>query len=251
MKSRCELLSTTNLTLKSRYSSFRRIQIGQIAFFHVVLGSGRTFKTFNFLSSMASTWLLLQRLVIFVLYYNIKFFCNIRSIVHNVFLKFRSWWKTPTLYKMSWTSSVHSKLSIVWELDFVKIVRMSKILNKKDCNLSTKSLYYESLSHACQIWISYDRPTPDLDGSMHHSEKYKVNFLSPFQEVISVLEIYLWSLLMFIFLLLYSNLRRRWSLCSMSNLPRFHEYCPSFGPGFPHVGDGSCWMGELQHFQQD
>ncbi len=55
----------------------------------------------------------------------------------------------------------------------------------------TKPFYYESLSHACQIWILYDRPTLDLDGSMHHSEKYKVSFLSPFQEVISVLEIYL------------------------------------------------------------
>ncbi len=67
------------------------------------------------------------------------------------------------------------EIIIMWELDFVKIVRMSKNLNNKDCNLLTKPLYYESLSHACQIWISYDRPTLDLDGSMHHSEKYKIS----------------------------------------------------------------------------
>ncbi len=42
------------------------------------------------------------------------------------------------------------KIVIVWELDFVKVVKMSKILNK-DCNFSTKSLYHESLSHAHQI----------------------------------------------------------------------------------------------------
>ncbi len=27
-----------------------------------------------------------------------------------------------------------------------------------------------------------------------------------------------------------------------------HEYSSSFGLGFPHVVDGSCWMGKLQHF---
>jgi len=97
---------------------------------------------------------------------------------------------------------------------------MSKNLNNKDYNLSTKPLYCESLSHVCQIWISYDKPNPNLDATMHHSEKYKVNYLSPFQEIISVLEIYLWSLLMVLFLLLYSNLRRRWSLCSTLNLPK-------------------------------
>jgi hypothetical protein len=66
----------------------------------------------------------------------------------------------------------------MWELDFVEIVRMSKALNNKDCNLSMKLLYRESLSHMHQIWISYDRLTPELDGSMHHNEKYKVSSLS-------------------------------------------------------------------------
>ncbi len=83
------------------------------------------------------------------------------------------------------------EIIVVWELDFVKIVRMLKFMNNKDCNLSTKPLYCESLSHLCRIWISYDRPTPDLDGSMYHSEKYKVCSFSPFQEAISMLEIYL------------------------------------------------------------
>jgi hypothetical protein len=69
------------------------------------------------------------------------------------------------------------KIVVVWELDFVKLIKMSKILNNKDCNMSMKPLYHKSISHARWIWISYDRPTPDLDGSMHHNEKYKVSFL--------------------------------------------------------------------------
>jgi hypothetical protein len=32
------------------------------------------------------------------------------------------------------------EIVVVWELDFVKICKVSKIFNK-DCNLSTKSLY--------------------------------------------------------------------------------------------------------------
>jgi hypothetical protein len=69
------------------------------------------------------------------------------------------------------------EIVVVWELDFVKIVRMSKNLNNKDYNMSMKSSYHESLTHAHQIWLSYDRPTLDLDGSLHHSEKYKVTSL--------------------------------------------------------------------------
>jgi hypothetical protein len=48
MKSRHELLCTINLTIRSQYSPFRRTWRGQTTFFHVVLGSGKTFKTFNF-----------------------------------------------------------------------------------------------------------------------------------------------------------------------------------------------------------
>jgi hypothetical protein len=40
------------------------------------------------------------------------------------------------------------KIIMVWELDFVKIMRMSKKLNNKDCNLVTKPSYCESLRHA-------------------------------------------------------------------------------------------------------
>jgi hypothetical protein len=39
------------------------------------------------------------------------------------------------------------KIFVVWELDFIKIIRMLKNLNK-DCNLSTKLSYCKSLSHA-------------------------------------------------------------------------------------------------------
>jgi hypothetical protein len=83
------------------------------------------------------------------------------------------------------------EIVIVCELDFEKIVRMSKILNNKDCSLLTKLSYHKSLSHVCWIWISYERPILDLDGSMCHNEKYKVSSLFSFQKVILVLEIYL------------------------------------------------------------
>lgn len=48
MKSGHKLLCTTNLTLRSQYSPFRRTWRGQTTFFHIVLRSGKTFKTFNF-----------------------------------------------------------------------------------------------------------------------------------------------------------------------------------------------------------
>jgi hypothetical protein len=71
------------------------------------------------------------------------------------------------------------KTIVVCELDFVKIMRMSKILNNKDCNLSTKLLCCESFTYVCQIWLSYDRLTPDVDGILCHNKNYKVNsFLS-------------------------------------------------------------------------
>ncbi len=41
------------------------------------------------------------------------------------------------------------KIIIVWELDFVKIIRMSKNLNHKDCNLLMKLSYCENPSHVC------------------------------------------------------------------------------------------------------
>jgi hypothetical protein len=57
------------------------------------------------------------------------------------------------------------KIIVVWELDFVEVMKMSKILNK-DCNMSMKSSYCESLTHVHQIWISYDKLTLNLDNSL-------------------------------------------------------------------------------------
>ncbi len=91
------------------------------------------------------------------------------------------------------------KIIVVFELDFVKIVKMSKFLNNKACNMSMNLSYHKSLSHVHWIWISYDRPTLDLDGSMRHNEKYKISYLFSFQEVILVLEIYLRSFLILFF----------------------------------------------------
>jgi len=111
------------------------------------------------------------------------------------------------------------EIVIVWELNFVKIMKMSKNLNNKDSNMSMKSSYHESLTHAHQIWLSYSRPTPNLDGFLCHSEKYKLIFLL-FVWFISVLEINLRTFLILFFVSLYSNSRRHWSLCSTSNPPQ-------------------------------
>lgn len=59
----------------------------------------------------------------------------------------------------------------------------------KDCNLSTKSSYWKNLTHARQIWLSYNRPKLNLDGFLHHSKKYKVAPL-PFVSFNSFLDIF-------------------------------------------------------------
>jgi hypothetical protein len=89
---------------------------------------------------------------------------------------------------------------MVWKLDFVKIVRMSKNLNK-DYNLSTKPLYHENLTHGRRTWVSYDKPTPYLDGYLRYSEKYKVTSLL-YVSFNLVLKINLWTFLI-IFIVLH------------------------------------------------
>jgi hypothetical protein len=59
-------------------------------------------------------------------------------------------------------------------MDFVKICNLSKILNNKDCDLTTKLFYRENLAHALQIWDAYEWPRPILDASFRHFDKYKV-----------------------------------------------------------------------------
>ncbi len=54
----------------------------------------------------------------------------------------------PNIAKDSFLKISTFEIIIVWELDFVKIVKMSKILKNKDYNLSTKPSYHEILTHA-------------------------------------------------------------------------------------------------------
>jgi hypothetical protein len=98
MKSRHELLFTTNFTQKSPFSLFWRTQKGQIACFHLILGNGRTFKTYNFLSSVGSTQLLLQRLVLFDFHYKILNFSLYIRLLTMMFCYLGTSWG-PQHYK--------------------------------------------------------------------------------------------------------------------------------------------------------
>jgi hypothetical protein len=43
------------------------------------------------------------------------------------------------------------EIIVMWELDFVKIVRMSKKLNNKDCNLLTN----HCITRACHMLVEF------------------------------------------------------------------------------------------------
>jgi len=60
--------------------------------------------------------------------------------------------------------------------------------------MSTKLLYCENLAHGHRIWVSYNKLTPYLNGSLHYSEKYKVNSLL-YVSFNLVLKINLWTFL--------------------------------------------------------
>ncbi len=71
---------------------------------------------------------------------------------------------------------IYSKFQIIvmWDMDFVRICNLSKILNNKDCDFGTKPSYKENLAHACRIWDAYEWPHPNLDVSLRHFDEYKV-----------------------------------------------------------------------------
>jgi hypothetical protein len=57
----------------------------------------------------------------------------------------------------------------------MKICKLSKILNNKDCELNTKPSYRENLAHVRRIWNAHSKPCPNLDASLRHIEEYKVS----------------------------------------------------------------------------
>jgi hypothetical protein len=59
----------------------------------------------------------------------------------------------------------------------MKICKLSKILNNKDCDLSMKLSYRENLAHVQRIWDAYERLRLDLDASLRHTKEYKVRIL--------------------------------------------------------------------------
>ncbi len=61
----------------------------------------------------------------------------------------------------------------MWDIDFVRICNLLKILNK-DCDLGMKPSYREYLAHACRIWDAYQQPHSNLDVYFRHFDKYKV-----------------------------------------------------------------------------
>jgi hypothetical protein len=47
------------------------------------------------------------------------------------------------------------QIIVIWDIDFVKICKLSKILNKNDRNFNTNLLCRENLAHAWRIWDTY------------------------------------------------------------------------------------------------
>jgi hypothetical protein len=56
-----------------------------------------------------------------------------------------------------WVQEIYSnfQIIIIWDTNFMKICKLSKILNNKDCDFNTKPLYRENLANACRIWDTY------------------------------------------------------------------------------------------------
>jgi hypothetical protein len=93
---------------------------------------------------------------------------------------------------------IFSKFQIIvmWDTNFVRICNLSKSLNK-DCDLGTKPSYRENLTHAFQIWDTYEWTCPNLDASLRHFNEYKV-----FKYHIMLCNIPLFLLLLLIILVL-------------------------------------------------
>jgi hypothetical protein len=66
------------------------------------------------------------------------------------------------------------QIIIVWDINFVKICNLSKVLNNKDSVLSMKPSYRKNLANVCQIWDVYEKSLPNLDAFLQHSKEYKV-----------------------------------------------------------------------------
>jgi hypothetical protein len=47
------------------------------------------------------------------------------------------------------------QIIIVWDIDFINICILSKILNNKDYDLGMKPSYREKLVHTQRIWDAY------------------------------------------------------------------------------------------------
>jgi hypothetical protein len=66
------------------------------------------------------------------------------------------------------------QIVIVWDINFLKICNLSKVLNNKDNVLNMKPSYRENLTNARQIWDVYEKLLPNLDMFFQHSKEYKV-----------------------------------------------------------------------------
>jgi len=71
------------------------------------------------------------------------------------------------------------QIVVMWDIDFMRICKISKLFNNKDCAMNTNPSYRKSLVHARQIWDSYGRPLPNLDSSLQHSKNCKVKWETP------------------------------------------------------------------------
>jgi len=56
----------------------------------------------------------------------------------------------------------------------MKMCKLFKILNNKDCDLNIKPSYMENLAHVRRIWDAYQRPRLNLDVFFQHTKEYTV-----------------------------------------------------------------------------
>jgi hypothetical protein len=110
-----------------------------------------------------------------------------------------------------------------------------------------KLLYCENLTHVHQIWLSYDRPTLDVDGSLHHNKTLQGNHYFMHDSIQFL--ILIWELFFKKIMLHHIAIHGDTKTCVQCQIHQgMHEYSPSFEICFPFMGDGFCWMGEMQHF---
>jgi hypothetical protein len=63
---------------------------------------------------------------------------------------------------------------VVWNVDFVKLCKLSFVLNNPNTLKNSVPSYRENLEHAWKIWIEFGQPSPELGQDKKKTQSYKV-----------------------------------------------------------------------------